>query len=547
MRKIRFIEAWQFNKIPLIFLFGVIISGFTGHLQAQDVTPPAAISIRFVDVDPNTNHIQIRWNASTAVDCAGYYVYKLNKGYKTKIGSTNSATTNFTHLFVAPGGVDSSFANPNFWAEEFFVSAHDGPNESLLSEPHRTIHLDYVFKPCFGEIQLDWNHYVGFFQGVYEYEIFASINGGASSVVGSVDGNTNTFKHRNIEADKTYRYYIRATSKDGNFTSRSNAVQVYTDMPTPPVYLNANYATVPETNRINLEFSVDTAADETAYVIFRSSNGENGPWDTLAKYTPANLQGTILKHQDNINTNQIHFYKLQMINTCDVPFFKESNLCSNMLGFAESHPNLTHSIRWTNYKYWVGGVDFYEVHRLLGKDDMRIGVIPYGDTNFVDDMKAFFMSPEYAISINPSTYNPTTPTPNEFFQQPVIDGKVCYYIRAAETNNNPIGVVGKSNSDIFCLDLPPVVWIPNAFSPNNDGLNDVFMPFTTYSGWSNYQLFIYNRFGEPIFYTENPKEGWDGKNLSGKAIPPAIYIYKLIINGADGKVHEYAGQVNLLK
>ncbi len=58
------------------------------------------------------------------------------------------------------------------------------------------------------------------------------------------------------------------------------------------------------------------------------------------------------------------------------------------------------------------------------------------------------------------------------------------------------------------------IYFPNSFTPNNDGLNDTFKP-TVYGVLEKYQLYIYNRYGKLVFYTNSWLNGWDGK-YSGK-------------------------------
>lgn len=75
--------------------------------------------------------------------------------------------------------------------------------------------------------------------------------------------------------------------------------------------------------------------------------------------------------------------------------------------------------------------------------------------------------------------------------------------------------------------------IPNVFSPNADGSNDVFDIQS--SGLSEYSLHIYNRWGQLMFDSEDPTEKWDGKNLSGNNCPDGTYyfILKAISNSRD--------------
>ena len=70
-------------------------------------------------------------------------------------------------------------------------------------------------------------------------------------------------------------------------------------------------------------------------------------------------------------------------------------------------------------------------------------------------------------------------------------------------------------------------YMPNAFTPNGDGLNDTFRAVPKYDYISSYQLTIYNRWGQQIFECNDIDCGWDG-NYNGKASPNGAYIYKIV-------------------
>ena len=84
----------------------------------------------------------------------------------------------------------------------------------------------------------------------------------------------------------------------------------------------------------------------------------------------------------------------------------------------------------------------------------------------------------------------------------------------------------------------------NAFSPNGDGVNDVFT--VTYKDIKTYRLQIFNRWGNLIFETDNPEQGWDGR-YNGDEVPEGTYYYLIDATGLDEKRYLMKGFVTLVR
>ncbi len=79
----------------------------------------------------------------------------------------------------------------------------------------------------------------------------------------------------------------------------------------------------------------------------------------------------------------------------------------------------------------------------------------------------------------------------------------------------------------------PTFFVPNAFTPNSDGLNDIFVPVGDFFGATQYDFTIWNRWGERVYQTSIPEEGWNGqRNNVGEISPPGVYAY--VIKYVDG-------------
>ena len=98
-------------------------------------------------------------------------------------------------------------------------------------------------------------------------------------------------------------------------------------------------------------------------------------------------------------------------------------------------------------------------------------------------------------------------------------------------------------SVVLCLDS--YIYIPNAFTPNDDGVNDFFEPKVLYI--KEYHLLIFNRWGEEIFESFDSKYLWDGKTKNNEGIMDGIYIYKFSYKDSQNKLKQIIGKITLLK
>ena len=92
------------------------------------------------------------------------------------------------------------------------------------------------------------------------------------------------------------------------------------------------------------------------------------------------------------------------------------------------------------------------------------------------------------------------------------------------------------------------VFVPNAFTPNGDGKNDLFKPtFTCITPPENYSLHIYNRWGNMIFYTKLQDDAQDGTYLGSKEDGGTYFYYIKYIDPNTGKESNYNGDVTLIR
>jgi gliding motility-associated-like protein len=100
------------------------------------------------------------------------------------------------------------------------------------------------------------------------------------------------------------------------------------------------------------------------------------------------------------------------------------------------------------------------------------------------------------------------------------------------------------------IDVVPLVtyFLPNAFTPNFDGINEEFKGVGNLFGMNDFHMGIWNRWGEKVFDTSDPREGWNGKvNNTGSIVPDGVYVYYVTFIGPRNKLFSYKGFATLLR
>ena len=87
---------------------------------------------------------------------------------------------------------------------------------------------------------------------------------------------------------------------------------------------------------------------------------------------------------------------------------------------------------------------------------------------------------------------------------------------------------------------------PNAFSPNGDGINDVFKAKDGYKSITEFHATVFNRWGQNLYSWDNPSGGWDGK-FNGKDVAQGVYFLLVKAKGADGRKFNIRKDINLLR
>lgn len=117
-----------------------------------------------------------------------------------------------------------------------------------------------------------------------------------------------------------------------------------------------------------------------------------------------------------------------------------------------------------------------------------------------------------------------------------------YYIRFIGSNEDgSCETVGETYEvGIGASDLR----IPNAFSPDGDGVNDIWK--VGYRSLLEFKCWIFDRNGRKLYYFDDPSGGWDGQ-AHGKTVSPGVYFYVIEAVGADGVKYKKGGDINIIR
>lgn len=133
---------------------------------------------------------------------------------------------------------------------------------------------------------------------------------------------------------------------------------------------------------------------------------------------------------------------------------------------------------------------------------------------------------------------------NNFIYQdevPTLSGDQEFCFRAFAINS--CGIMSEAAA-FECVEFRSDIFIPNAFTPNGDGLNDEFGPELLFR--TEVEMEVYNRWGELVFKEKDIDVRWDGR-FKGNYVPNGVYIYRISYRNEAGELIQERGKVSVIR
>jgi gliding motility-associated-like protein len=485
-------------------------SNIAGDLLEDMITPDIP-NIAHVSVDTLTGLVTIEWDQNAQIDTYGYIIFTLDaNGFVVPLDTIWDQTiTTYQHntptdsgpLTYTVAAFDSCFTST-------VPPTYQTSAKALLNtSSFLTTSLDI----CANEVTLTWTNYIGW-PGISEYRVFIRENAGNYQFIGNTTDTTFTVP---VQEASNYCFVVEAVSTNGN-RAFSNPACFFVPIPTEPAFNYLQVATV-NNEQVDLTHFIENTTNVAAIAIQREDF--TGAFVEIARIP---VTGSAINYTDtDVDVNLYSYkYRVQVIDSCGKAGSYSNEAQTILLDVQVDDVEKLVYLTWSPYREFDGSVLGYTVYRSV--DDFGtaspIATVPNGQYYYNDDV------------------NSVTST-----------GKVCYYVEAIEATNQ-YGFAETSVSNRDCALFEPLIYIPNAFSPDGNEFNEVFLPVVSDFDPSYYELIIYNRFGRPIFQSNDPSVGWNGTmNTTSEPAMTGLYLYSLSIRDGNGIEILKRGHVSLLR
>lgn len=390
----------------------------------------------------------------------------------------------------------------------------------------KTSFLSLYDNPCNGTLNLSWTPYIGWTTNndVAAWEILVKKNNGSEIVVARVDPAVRAYIYSDYVYGDTLEVRVRAIHpSDPSIISYTNTYAVISKKSVKPVIFHSTTASYIRNFQVKLSWMVDLSTRPKAFHLIKKT----------VKY------GDELSRRTNIpfyNDGQGNYHAVDDLGSQEQPVLYELSLedsCNNIyLGV----PTATVFLNLTQ-------VGFY-------RNELK-----WTESIFPDSVAYTILNRELSYSIDGLNFNPLLDYSgnnqnylHDIEQIPNPGGYFCYRLKLQYKLDTASGVRDTMRtiySQIACVTMRTILWVPNAFKVS--GINPTFKPMLVFFETDDFEMKIYNRWGQEIFQTKDHQLGWNGMLKNGTTAPEDSYMYVISYRGNDQVQVTKTGNFVLIK
>ena len=342
--------------------------------------------------------------------------------------------------------------------------------------------------PAEKEIALNWSALPGALQG---FELYRN-----GSLLDTFDKAATTYTDSSVSCGQRYTYQVVGLYPNGvQSISELQQAEVFSAVLPPAGHLTSTFDL---NNQLQLTLDVPQGQQVQQVTFERSIAG--AAYEALASSPQATFMET------DIAINKAICYRASYTNACGNSSALSNITCPILLQASSAADGST-ALSWTQFEGFTDGVGQYMVE-LLSPDKQLIASYPASGSTYTD-----------------------RPLGSESL--------LLYRIKATSKDGTAI-----TYSNIQMLEQLLQLYIPSAFTPNNDGLNDVFEVKGRF--FENFRIRIYNSLGNVVYESTDAATGWDG-TYKGMPVPAGAYAYDITITTAAGSPKQQTGTITLLR
>lgn len=397
---------------------------------------------------------------------------------------SNSGNTIVNVASLPPGTTSYSLSTNTSISKSYKLEVTDACGNTLTGS--NTI-SNFVLTATAGNEQnlVEWN----------SESRFQSIQLFRNGILFPQNHSSNSYTDQDVVCGVQYCYEIRGTT--GENTNSTSAKQCVTGNSTTSPPAGVLLASYNLENQVELSLGLPEGLKPQEIYFSRSSKG--APYKNIAKVKQTTFKDELLKPSEFCYTAS---YK----NECGLTSAASQPSCPVFLTAQQAPDASSVNLDWTPYIGFPDGVASYTVE-VSAEDGQPIGTYTVSGTGYIDRNNSNIQVKKYRIKA---------------------------------TSNN--GAISYSNTVVVEQEVQ--LHIPSGFTPNGDGLNDVFAVKGRFI--EGFSIRIYNGNGQVLFTSNNMEEGWDG-TFKGSPLPAGAYAYEVTVTAPNNKIKRRTGTITLLR